>query len=126
LCGENLYARHSIAYENLESFFYLFSIWDEHNVCQSWEDTLSWAQLLNLKTPKKHYKGIWNTNLITGLCIDTKSCEGYVVRTTKQFHYQDFDQHVAKWVRKSHITTGTKWMNQAIIPNGLCQDFPSS
>ena len=26
ICGENLYARHSIVYENLSSYFYLFSI----------------------------------------------------------------------------------------------------
>src|SRR5436853_1749667 len=33
LCGENVYARHSLAYENLESYFYLFSIWNDQNIC---------------------------------------------------------------------------------------------
>jgi len=28
LCGENLYAQHSIIYDHLESYFYLFSVWD--------------------------------------------------------------------------------------------------
>jgi len=40
LCGENLFAQHSIHYERLPSYFMLFSIWDEHNHCLSWNETL--------------------------------------------------------------------------------------
>lgn len=31
ICGENLYAEHSISYDNLETYFYGFSIWNEKN-----------------------------------------------------------------------------------------------
>ena len=29
ICGENLYAQHSIKYVDLESYFYVFSIWNK-------------------------------------------------------------------------------------------------
>ena len=35
ICGENLYAKHSIHYTNLESYFEVFSIWNEKNDCLS-------------------------------------------------------------------------------------------
>ena len=40
LCGENLYARHSIAYR-LKSYFQLFAIFDDSNHCLSWDDTVA-------------------------------------------------------------------------------------
>src|SRR5690606_12627117 len=39
ICGENLYARHTIGYENLEGYFYLFSLWNDQNICLSWDKT---------------------------------------------------------------------------------------
>ena len=39
ICGENLYATHSIKYENLKSYFLGFSVWNEQNMCLSWEET---------------------------------------------------------------------------------------
>ncbi|WP_327167462.1 RNA ligase family protein [Streptomyces subrutilus] len=34
VCGENLYARHSLAYEDLDGWFYGFSVWDREDRCQ--------------------------------------------------------------------------------------------
>jgi hypothetical protein len=121
LCGENVYARHSIAYDNLDSYFYLFSIWTEHNICLDWQQTLEWAELLNLKTPKVLYVGPWNEKLISNLSIDTSQSEGYVVRISSGFPYASFDQNVAKWVRKMHVTTDSHWMHQKIVPNRLAR-----
>jgi hypothetical protein len=56
VCGENLYAKHSIGYENLESFFYVHSMWDESNRCISYEDTVEWADLLNLHVAPLLYR----------------------------------------------------------------------
>lgn len=118
-CGEYLYARHSIAYDNLESYFYLFSIWDDENRCLDWFQTLEWAELIGLKTPREFYRGIWDEKLISKLHIDINNCEGYVVRTVESFPYNSFQQHVAKWVRKNHVTTEEHWMHQKIIINSL-------
>ncbi len=120
-CGENVYATHSIAYENLDSYFYLFSIWNEENICLNWSQTKEWAELLDLKTPNVFYQGIWNENIISKISLDTTSCEGYVVRTTESFSYDSFNQHVAKWVRKGHVMTNDHWMHKEITPNRLAK-----
>ena len=39
ICGENLYASHTLHYAGLPSYFIVFSVWDENNICQSWDDT---------------------------------------------------------------------------------------
>lgn len=123
LCGENLYACHSIFYEELESYFYLFSVWDDQNRCLDWDQTLLWAQLLQLKTPREFYRGVWNEKSISALSIDPERCEGYVVRTLEGFPYTAFDQHVAKWVRKSHLKTEASWRHQEVRINELKHDF---
>lgn len=119
LCGENMYAQHSIVYSDLESYFYLFSIWNEQNVCLDWQQTVEWAELLDLKTPTEFYRGIWDENLIKNLSINTERCEGYVIRTIESFSYEFFSKNVAKWVRKDHITTDSNWIHQGVIPNFL-------
>ncbi len=119
LCGENVYAQHSIHYSGLDSYFYLFSIWNEENYCLSWAETLEWAELLDLVIPRVLYLGLWDEKEISSLSMDTKRCEGYVVRTTAGFNYEDFSQHVAKWVRAGHVQTDQHWMHQEILPNEL-------
>lgn len=122
LCGENMYARHSVAYDGLASYFYLFSIWTDDNVCLSWDDTREWAALLGLVTPRELYRGPWDDALVQGIEIDTDVVEGYVVRVAEGFEYAAFQQHIAKWVRKDHVQTDEHWMYAAIVPNGLRDD----
>lgn len=85
ICGENLYARHSIPYNNLQSYFYLFSIWTDTNECLNWDETMSWAQSLKAAIPQILYRGIWDEQKIRALQIDTQKCEGYVVRIARSF-----------------------------------------
>jgi hypothetical protein len=47
LCGKYLFAKHSIEYDNLKSYFYGFSIW-EGNKCLSWTETMSWFEMLGI------------------------------------------------------------------------------
>ena len=122
VCGENLYAQHSVIYEQLESYFYGFSIWSEQNVCLSWADTLEWFALWNIHAPPVLYQGIWDEAAIRAIQVDTKISEGYVVRATRAFHYADFAQNMAKWVRAKHVQTSEHWMFSEIIPNGLKGD----
>lgn len=124
ICGENLYARHSIAYQNLSSYFYLFSIWDRDNYCLSWAQTQEWAQILDLELPKVIYQGLWDEARIKAIAnnLDSSICEGFVVRKVKQFHYNDFAQNTAKWVRPHHVQTDEHWMYREVIPNQLSTD----
>ena len=123
LCGENLYAKHSIGYDKLPAHFLLFSVWDDRNTCLSWSETVEWAQLLGLKLVPVLYKGPWDEDKITKLW-DGKSRhggtgEGYVVRLASSFPYSAFKNSVAKFVRPSHVQTDAHWMQQKVIPNKL-------
>lgn len=119
LCGENVYARHSIAYEGLDGYFYLFSVWNADNVCLSWDETLEWAELLGLPTPNVLWRGAWDPKAVEAIAVDESVCEGYVARVADRFSFDDFALSVAKWVRQGHVTTDTHWMHQALVPNGL-------
>lgn len=119
ICGENLYARHSIAYESLDSYFYLFSVWNSDNSCLCWDDTVEWAELLNCPYPKVLYRGLWNEKKLKEISIDSQTIEGYVVRLEDPFVYTDFSKSVAKWVRPNHVQTDQHWMHAQIIPNKL-------
>jgi hypothetical protein len=123
VCGENLYAEHSIHYAALPSYFLAFSIWDDHNVCLSWGDTLVWLELLGLSVVPTFYLGVFDPDAIQhefDARFDTKTTEGYVVRVAGSFSYRDFRTHVAKWVRPGHVQTTKHWMHgQPLVRNGL-------
>ncbi len=119
LCGENLFARHSLEYESLEGYFYLFSIWNQENICLSWQETIHWAEKLALPLVPEIYRGTFDEQLIRKLKIDEKICEGYVVRTETSFNYSSFKENIAKWVRPHHVTTDKHWMHSAVVPNKL-------
>jgi len=122
LCGENLYGRHSIAYTALESYFYLFSVWNEHNVALSWDETLEWSALLDLALPRVLFEGVWDEKRVREIKVQEDVSEGYVVRLRNSFKYEAFGESVAKWVRPGHVQTDEHWMNAAIVPNELRKD----
>ena len=119
ICGENLYARHSIAYEKLISYFYGFSIWNEDNFCLSWSETLEWFEILGVQPVKELYRGPWDEEMLRDLIIDTDRSEGYVIRVSGEFSYSQFDQYIAKWVRTGHVQTEKHWMHSEVVPNQL-------
>jgi len=125
ICGENLFARHSIKYDNLQSYFYIFSIWNEKNECLSWNETEEWAQLLEVPLVPVIYKGHWTERpdlihkAIWENKFDETSNEGYVIRDTGRFHYSQFSQKVGKYVRKNHVTTSSHWKFEKIEKNLL-------
>lgn len=127
ICGENLYAEHSIRYEDLPSYYMVFSVWNnEENYALSWDDTLEWCDLLGLEHVPVLYRGEWDEDRIRALTddgeIDTDQQEGYVVRVTDEFHYDEFGQSLAKWVRPNHVTTSDHWMHQEVVPNELDEE----
>jgi len=122
VCGENMYAKHSIFYNKLPSYFLVFSIWNGET-CLSWDETKEWCELLGLKTVPELYIGPWDEALVKSLYFGTSRCggeqEGYVVRTTDGFSYADFSRHVGKFVRAKHVCTSEFWMTEPVIPNLL-------
>lgn len=122
LCGENLYARHSIAYDDLPGYFFLFSVWNADNECLSWQETEEWARRLGCPAPRVIHQGLWDAKAVRGIRVDPAVSEGYVVRLEEGFPYRRFADSVAKWVRPSHVTTDQHWMHSAVIPNRLRGD----
>ena len=121
ICGENVYAKHSIFYENLETYFYVFSIWDENNDCLSLTDTIDICDSLRLKHVPIIYFGDYDEKFLRTLheTPAMEGQEGYVIRTVGGFSYEDFNSHVAKYVRKNHVQSDQHWMFQEVIPNKL-------
>ncbi|WP_411574326.1 RNA ligase family protein [Streptomyces fradiae] len=119
VCGENMYARHSIPYDGLDSYFYGFSVWDELGWCPGWDYTVAFLRDLGVPTPRVLWRGVFDERALRRLAVDTRTTEGYVVRTADGFMAEDFGRRVAKWVRPVHVRTGTHWMHAAVTPNRL-------
>ncbi|MFE9856798.1 RNA ligase family protein [Streptomyces sp. NPDC005780] len=121
ICGENMFARHSLPYEDLASHFYGFSVWDgEH--CLDWDRTVDFLRDLGIPTPAVLWRGVFDARAekaLRALKPDTERQEGYVVRPAESFPAAAFGRRVAKWVRPGHVTTDTHWMHAAVTENGL-------
>lgn len=127
VCGENLYAKHSILYKDLPSYFLGFSIWNAFNVCLDWDSTLLWFELLGITPAPVLEQGLWERivpkpeGIISKsiLAPDSLEGEGFVVRVEDEFHYRDFYRSVAKWVRPNHVQTNQHWIKGPVVKNGL-------
>mgnify|MGYP001619986066 CR=1 FL=1 len=143
VCGENLYAWHSIYYIDLPTYFFVYGIYDHNNICISWDQTVEMCELLGINTVPVIYQGEWDENKIRGLWQgkglfptfatrveypsppdDFFPCdaEGYVVRLAKEFPYDQFRHSCAKMVRENHVQTATNWMTRSVLPNMLKDD----
>lgn len=113
LCGENMFYKHTIEYNNLETAFYGFSIW-RNETCLSWENTKALFDEFNIKTPKIIFEGLYDKDKIMELYKEIKSqrpIEGFVVRDIDSFELPEFPAYVAKFVDKDFIidTTEKHW-----------------
>ncbi len=126
LRGENLYAKHSIMYTDLISYFEIFQI-QKYDTVLSWNDTLEVISEINFKSGENLitvpvlYKGNYSKETVLDIIknLDLNTQEGIVVRNTAEFPVNWFEFNVAKWVRKNHVQTSEHWMNSEVIPNKL-------
>ena len=124
ISGENLFARHSISYDDLDGYFYGFSVWDGEQ-CLDWTSTVEFFQSVGIPTPRVLWSGTFDEKLIQQqVKLDLSRQEGYVVRAAEGFAYADFAERVAKWVRPSHVQTDTHWMHAEVVPNKLGTTAP--
>ena len=129
VCGENMYAKHAIHYTEangnaLDTYFYMFSIWDDRNMCLSWDETVEWGELLDIQLVPVLYDGIWDMEVIEKLNKEMENnpgtIEGYVVRLAREYHYSEFRSVCGKYVRKDHVQNNHgHWTTQKIIKNEL-------
>lgn len=120
ICGENLYAKHSIHYKNLPSYFMGFSVWNGDE-CLSWKQSLYWFKKLNIVPVNVLYNDIFDEYKIRALWknLNANESEGYVVRVADEFNIADFNKKVAKWVRENHVQTDEHWMHGKEIEKNL-------
>lgn len=121
IVGENVYAKHSIFYEDLESYFYAFAVFDENNMLLSWDDCLSVFDMLSLVHVPVIYRGPFDLEILQEIADmqDPERVEGFVARVTHSFHHDQYLTHAAKYVRPKHVQTDQHWMTSEIIPNQL-------
>lgn len=121
ICGEYLYATHKIKYNNLKSYFYGFSVYDEHNICLSWDDTLYIFNQLNIIPVETIYQGIFDINHIENLLKNNiiLQNEGFVIRNFSSFKYNDFNLNVAKFVNKTFNNNNENFLHSKININTL-------
>lgn len=112
--GESLYARRSVAYEDLDSVYLVFGVWNADNELLSWADTVDFcsetgfttvpviAQGLNFKESRE----IWSVD------HNTDSSEGFVIRNADSFVFEEFQENIAKWVRPDHVQTAADWRHR--------------
>lgn len=127
ICGENMAAKHSIPYTHLQSYFYVFSFWNERNVCLSWDETRQWAELLGLTTVPEIYRGPFSEKAVHQAFLNyceaaPDEVEGYVCRPVRAFDFAAFGGLCAKWVRPNHLQTDNAWRSQERVWNKMKRD----
>ena len=132
LFGESLYAVHSLVYNNLESYFYLFAI-REGERWLSWEEVEFYAALLQFPTVPVLYKSrivelpeelnthpkekltslieqmVQQPSALSNPELGFVQREGIIARVAREFPDEAFAQCVYKWVRKNHVKTDQHW-----------------
>lgn len=128
ICGENLYAKHSIHYTDLSSFFYAFAIFDDSpngGTCLPWDDFYSFVHD-NLNPdflPTPIFRGPYSAAYIRSLAEIQDGEEGLVVRPTKAFAYSDYSSIVRKYVRGNHVVSSDHWMYDRLVKNELAREI---
>lgn len=123
ICGENLYAVHSVKYEDLPTYFMVFSIWFDH-VCMSWDETVEYTKILGLEHVPVFYDGIYDKDkIIEAFSKYENENEGYVIRIADEFNYADFRKSIAKYVRPQFRemvnNSHGHWISKKVEVNGL-------
>lgn len=124
ICGENLFYQHTCKYSNLESLFYVFSIWD-NDTCLSWLDTVNICSDLGLHHVPVFYDGIYDKDAILEAFnaykenCDIGDVEGFTIRLSNSYTYDDFKISLSKFVCSSFVLPSEHWRHLPKIKNKL-------
>lgn len=129
LC-ENVWARHSIAYEALRSDLYAFRVRTGNHML-SWDNTVERINELNemvmdwempnytIALPKVLYRGPYHPDLVHRIEFNPHMSEGWVMSNAHAFPVSMFSSNVVKFVREGHVQTDEHWAHQEIVYNGI-------
>ncbi|MFI0847633.1 RNA ligase family protein [Mesorhizobium sp. IMUNJ 23232] len=118
--GEYLFARHSISYDRLPSYFLGFA-WIADDIVQSWDDMIARFTGLGITPVPLLYRGAYRHRLFDDLAasLDFRRQEGFVVRVAGAFAESEMPTRMAKYVREGHVQSDTHWTKVEVIRNGL-------
>ena len=136
IVGENVYAKHSIYYNQLPDFFLVFGIVNEKNISLPWSEVVEWCELLELHTVPvvdsftfdyPHLdSSSWSHLYPRNSAFSThNNAEGYVVRLEDGYSMNDLSSSLSKFVRQGHVQTDEHWMHAALTFNSIAET-PSS
>lgn len=139
ICGEWLYARHSIHYANPESctdqecddhgppvsdFFQVFGVYDNRfDIWLSWPEVEAWAEKIGAETvPVVEKRTFEYPDQVYEIYPEAQRLindghEGLVIRSKFPFHYDQFEDRLGKYVREDHVTTDEHWSRQEVVEN---------
>lgn len=118
--GEYLFARHSVGYDSLPSYFLGFA-WIVGDAVKSWDETVARFTALGIVPVPQLYRGPYRAGLFEDLArsLDRERQEGFVVRVASAFPEAEMATHLGKYVRAGHVQSETHWMNAPVVPNRL-------
>lgn len=120
--GENMTGIHSIEYDDLESYFYVFGVQGPDGRCFSWDEVEEVATTLGVPTVPVYFRGRLDSmeqvksmmerwaGEPSRVSAGAVRPEGFVIRTVEGFPREEFDRNVAKYVRRGHIQTDDTWL----------------
>lgn len=115
--GENLYGEHSIHYDNLPEYFFMFALRDG-DYWYSWDEVEFMASIINVPTVPLLWRGIVKSegelrSIVSKLMSEPSKFgnekEGVVIRHSNWFHTDEFPKKVCKYVRANHVQTDEHW-----------------
>lgn len=127
LICENMYARHSIKYNKLKSYYYTICLIDieKERVC-GWRSTAE-NENLPIIVPvlfegsiqsERELEKLIQQLMSEGSKAGGRSIEGVVVRNYYGFQLSDFKNNVAKFVRKNHVQENSEhWTRRKMKVN---------
>lgn len=131
---ENVLARHSIAYDALQSDLYAFRV-RMGDYMLSWDDTVERINELNamvmdwempeffIAIPKVLYRGPYSPDLVHKIQFNPNTTEGWVMSNAHSFPIGMYSCNVIKYVREGHVQTDEHWAHPEIVHNGI--QYPS-
>ena len=120
IVGENLYARHAIAYDGLASYFLGFA-WIVDDEVRAWDATLARFAELGIVPARTLYRGPFSASLFETIAagLDQSRQEGFVARVAAGFPEAEMPTRMGKYVRPHHVQSEEHWMQAELVPNRL-------
>ena len=127
--GENLYGIHSIEYNKLPTYYFMFAVRNNER-WYSWKEVEEMSSILELPTvpvlmirkfdsPKDLEETI--NKLMSNGSQYGDTIEGVVVRNADSFKLSDFSKNVVKYVRKNHVQTDKFWQRNWKRAKLICE-----